>query len=528
MSRLHSACAAVAAGFLLLAAGSPPAQADETTVAVDNLRTAWDRYEPGLTPAQVAMADFGRRFAVPLNGSVLAQPLVAGKNVIVATEKNYLYGIDPAGGAINWTRQTGPAWPTSAISCNDPAPTTGTTSTPVYDKTSDTVYLTSKVADGPDVQHPHWYVHALSASTGAERPGWPVTVQGAPVNSPGVPFDPFHSAQRPGLLLMGGSVYFAFASYCDNGPYVGTVAGVNVSTRSLTLWSTEAGSSSAEAGVWMSGGGLVSDGPGRILLATGNGAGTGSSPGRGPGSRPPGGLGESVVRLNVNGDGSLSAADFFSPTNNRTMDHNDTDLGSGAPAALPAPVFGTTTHPHLLVEVGKDGRVFLLDRDSLGGQGQGPGGTDNAVSVAGPFEGVWGHPAVWGGDGGYLYTVGTDTGHGAPLRALKYSVDGTGTPKLTSAGTSNEGFGYGSGSPVVTSTGTTSGSALVWTVWSGSGGGGQGGELRVYDAVPVNGTMHLLRSLPVGTAAKFEPPATDGNRVFIGTRDGQLLAFGRP
>nr|WP_256725496.1 PQQ-binding-like beta-propeller repeat protein [Streptomyces sp. IMTB 2501] len=398
------------------------------------------------------------------------------------------------------------------------------TSTPVYDPSSNTVYLTSKVNDGPDAQHPHWYFHAMSASTGAERAGWPVRIQGTPTNSPGHPFNPFTFAQRPGLLL-NGSVYAAFGSYCDVGPYVGNVVGVNIGTRGLHLWSAEAGSDTREAGIWQSGGGLVSDGSGRIILTTGNGAIAGS-PSPGPGNRPPGNLGESVVRLGVNSNGSLSARDFFSPANNKTLDHNDTDLGSGGPVALPTG-FGTTAHPHLLVQVGKDGRVFLLDRDNLGGMGQGPNGTDKPVSVAGPFEAIWGHPAVWGGGGGYVYTVATKIGNAAsPLRALKFGVNSSGIPTLTSVGTSNEGFGYGSGSPLVTSNGTSPGSALVWAVWSGSGPGGVGGELRVYDAVPVGGVMHLRRAFPIGTAAKFVVPATDGGRVYVGTRDGHLVAFG--
>ncbi|MFD8390895.1 PQQ-binding-like beta-propeller repeat protein [Streptomyces sp. NPDC059680] len=502
------------------------AQAIDSTVSLNNKRTGWDANEPNLSPAQVSSSNFGRRWSTAVNGSVLAQPLVTGKNVVVATENNYVYGIDAVTGKTNWTRQLGPAWPTSAVNCGDPAPHTGITSTPVYDPSSNTVYLTSKVNDGADVQHPHWYFHAMSASTGAERAGWPVRIQGTPTNSPGHPFNPFTFAQRPGLLLLNGWVYAGFASYCDFGPFVGQVVGVKTSTRGLTLWSTEAGSDKQEAGIWQSGGGLVSDGSGRIFLTTGNGAGTGSSPGVGPGNKPPGHLGESVVRLGVNSNGSLSARDFFSPINNRTLDHSDTDLGSGGPVALPDG-FGTTAHPHLLVQVGKDGRVFLLDRDNLGGVGQGPNGTDKPVSMAGPFEGIWGHPAVWGGGGGYVYTVATDNGNGhAPLRALKFGVNSSGIPTLTSVGTSKEGFGYGSGSPVVTSNGTSRGSALVWAVWSGSGPGGVGGELRVYDAVPVGGVMHLRRSFPIGTAAKFVVPATDGGRVYVGTRDGHLVAFG--
>ena len=156
-----------------------------------------------------------------------------------------------------------------------------------------------------------------------------------------------------------------------------------------------------------------------------------------------------MVRLQVGSDRSLSAADFFSPSNNATLDLNDTDLGSGGPSALPDS-FGTPRCRTCCSKQGKDGRIFLLNRDNLGGMGQGPGGTDAAVQTIGPLPGgLWGHPAVWGGDGGYVYLVGNQQ----PLIALQAGVDrATASPALTQAGTSTDSFGYTSGSPVVTST----------------------------------------------------------------------------
>ncbi|GAA3377782.1 hypothetical protein GCM10020367_54820 [Streptomyces sannanensis] len=519
MASLLTGCLLFWAGGTLPLLGAAPAHADETTISVDTLRTGWDANEPGLAPGQVSSSDFGQQFSTTVDGQVYAQPLVAGKTVVAATENAKVYGLDSATGKINWSVDLGAPWPASAIGCGDLTPNIGVTATPVYDPATKTVYLTSKINDGPDTKHPNWYVHALDVTTGAERSGWPVKVQGAPVNDPGHPFNAFTAGQRPGLLLMGGSVYAAFASHCDIGPYVGYVLGVNTTTRSTTLWATEDSSANGKAGIWMSGGGLVSDGPGRILLSTGNG----TTPAPGPGSQPPGQLSESVVRLGVNSDGTMSAQDFFSPSNASTLDQNDTDFGSGAPVALPGPVFGTAQHPHLLVQAGKDGRLFLLDRDNLGGRSQGPGGTDAVLGTFGPYEGLWGHPAAYGGEGGYVYLIGS----GGPLRAFAYGVTGTGLPSLTSTGASAGRFGYTSGSPVVTSTGTTPGSALVWAVYS-DGSNGANGQLRAYDAVPVNGTLKLRWSAPIGTASKFSVPATDGGRVYVGTRDGHVLAFGRP
>ena len=217
--------------------------------------------------------------------------------------------------------------------------------------------------------------------------------------------------QRPGLLLMNGVVYAGFASHCDYTPFVGYVVGVSTAGRQTTMWATESGNANAEGGIWQSGGGLVSDGPGQILFTTGNGI----SPNPGPGSKPPTTLAEAVVRLRVGSDGNLKATDFFSPADNAKLNRNDADLGSGAPVAIPDG-YGTAAHPHLMAQIGKDGHMYLLDRDNLGGMAQGPGGTDAVLDKAGPYSGVWGKPAFLGtSNGGYLYVV-ENNGY---LRAFK-------------------------------------------------------------------------------------------------------------
>ncbi len=516
-SRVCSAAVVVASVGILLPAVS--ASADDPTISYNTLRTGWDTNEPGLSPSEVSSSDFGQLFSTAVDGQVYGQPITAGGTLVVATENDKVYGLDPATGSVHWTRDLGNPWPASTTGCGDLTPNIGVTSTPVYDPSTGTVYLVAKVNDGPDPAHPHWYVHAVDAATGAERPGWPVAIQGAPDNDPAHPFLPETEFNRAGLLLMGGVVYAGFASNCDYEPYVGDVVGVNAATGARTaMWSDEAGSSTNEAGIWQSGGGLISDGPGRIILATGNGI----SPPPGPGDSPPATLAESVVRLQVNGDGTLSPQSFFSPTNNANLDREDADLGAGGPMELPQP-FGTPAHPHLVMQVGKDGRVFLLDADHLGGTGQGAGGGDAALSVNGPFNGVWGHPAFWGGDGGYAYTV-ENQGY---LRAYKYTVSGSGLPSLSPTGTSAGTLGYTSGSPVVTSDGTTSGSALVWVVYA-SGSTGTGAQLRAYAPVPQNGVLPLVYEAPIGTASKFSVPGVDGGRVFVGTRDGHVLGFGHP
>jgi hypothetical protein len=517
----------VALGVAATLAVALPAAADDPTVSYDNTRTGLDPNEAALSPGAVSSSDFGTVFKTALPkpagaaaNQIYAQPIVAGGMLVVATEENQVHGLDPVTGTVRWTTTLGPSWPASVSGCGDLTPDIGITSTPVYDPSTNTVYAMGKVNDGPDVHHPQFKLAAIDATTGAMRPGWPVVIAGAPTNDRFRSFDAVQAGQRAGLLLMGGRIYAGFASHCSYLPYVGYVAGVDAATRAVSLWTTEAGSTSSGGGVWQSGGGLVSDGPGRILFATGNGFSSASPP-VGPGTSPPATLAESVVRLQVAADGTMTAQDFFSPVNNPTLDQNDTDLGSGGPAALPDS-FGTPSHPHLLIQVGKDGRVFLLDRDDLGGTGQGTGGSDAYLSAV-QLKGVWGHPAVWSGDGGYVY-IDENSGN---LRALRVLPDARGVPILSVVGASPQTFGYTSGSPIVTSDGSRSGSALVWVVQT-SGPTGVDGRLLAYDAVPVNGTLHLRYSASIGTVAKFTVVASDAGRVYVATRDGYVWAFGRP
>jgi hypothetical protein len=517
--RLWSVIFALLAGLLVAAVhAAATAHADIVTVSSDNQRTGWDPNEPRLSSGSVTGSDFGQLFSTALTGQIYAQPLVVGSTVIVGTEENHVYGINSETGAILWQTYLGPSWPASTIGCGDLVPDIGITSTPVYDASSGYVYLTAKVNDGTDATVPHYYLYALNAATGAVRTGWPVTIGGSPSNDPGNAFNTEDAMQRPGLLLQNGSVFMAFGSHCDHKPYRGYVVGVNTSTLSQHMWTTEAGTGASGAGIWQSGGGIVSDGANGMFIATGNGV----TPPVGVGTSPPATLSESVVHLSVASDGTISASDFFAPADAATLDANDQDVASGGPVALPDAEFGTSAYPHLLVQIGKEGRLFLLNRDSLGGRGQGTNGGDLILGQT-TLSGVWGHPAAYGGDGGYVY-VDESKSH---LVALSYGLTGTGKPALHVAGNSTETFGYTSGSPVVTSDGTTSGSGLVWIV-SSNDATGSGGQLMVYNAVPSSGVMTLLRSWPLGTVSKFTVPATNNGRVYVGTRDGNLIAFGAP
>ncbi|MDQ1746391.1 MAG: hypothetical protein QOD07_654 [Frankiaceae bacterium] len=491
-------------------APAPAATADVVTVSSDALRTGWDGAEPGLTAQPVASDGFGQLFARTVDGQVYAEPVVADGVLVVATENNVVYGLDPATGEVKWqTPQSllGPAWPTAAADCADLRPNAGVTSTPVVD--DGVVYLTAKTWDGTDATHPTYWMHALDITTGAEEPGWPVALAGAPVNDPGHPFQAQMQLQRAGLLLTGGVVYAAFASQCDDPPTRGYVMGVRTgSTPGLTTMWTSAPTDpvNGETGIWMSGSGVMTDGDGRLFVATGNGV----APPYGAAAADLTAFGDSVVRLDVQPDGSLQPADYFTPASAEYLERWDRDFGSGGVVGLPDS-FGTPAHPHLAVVAGKDGRFFLLDRDHLGGRAHADA-DPGAVGVYGPYHGQFSHAAA--SPDGWIYT----TEAGGPLRAWHAGVDGAGDPVLTMAGTSAATLPFGSGSPVVTSDGADDPDALVWVV-SGSTTAQPTGSLQAYDAIPdATGALALRWSAPIGFAAKFTVAATDGGRVYLGTR----------
>ncbi len=501
------------------------ASAEVVTAGGSDLRTGWYPESSSITPAVVSGGSFGRMWSANVEGSVYAQPLLANGTLLVATEENKVYGLDPATGALKWSKplSLGNPWNPADIGCGDLTPWIGTTATPVIDSSTNTAYLTHKTYVSGTSGAARWYMDAVNMSTGTEQPGFPVELSGAAQDAPSRVFSPRTQQQRPGLLLMNGVVYAAFGSHCDALPWQGWIFGVSTAGKVTTRFvdnTTEEG-----GGIWQSGSGLASDEPGSILFATGNG-GAPSKPAAG--NAPPANLGESVVRVRVQPDGSLKPVDFFAPFNAPTLDTYDADTASSGVTVLPSEYFGTAAFPHLAIVDGKQGYLYLLNRDSLGGIAQGPGGSDNVIQRIGARGGVWSRAGVWPGEGGYIY-MPTSSGspEGGDLDVYKYGVSGSGTPSLSLAGTSEDAFGWGSGAPVITSDGTNAGSALVWIVWAANRTGA-GGQLRAYDPVPVNGHPVERFMAPIGTASNYSVPGVGEGKLYVGTREGKVLAFGAP
>ena len=483
----------------------------------DDARSAW--YPSAMAPVPSAAASrYGTLFRADLGAKVYAQPVVAAGSLIVATEADEVAALDPVTGALRWQRTLGVPVQASADGCGDISPVRGVTSTPVVDPRSGDVFVVDEELQGGTTA---FAMHRLDPSDGTDRPGFPVWIAGSADNQRSTTFDGAAEMQRPGLLLLGGVVYAAFASHCDQRPYDGWVAGVSRAGRLTTLFATEPGAL-GESGIWQSGGGLSSDGPGQILLTSGNGTGM---PLGTPGHRSAHRLGSASLRLSVSPSGTLVATDFFEPYDQEFLSSVDADYGTGAMTVLPS-TFGTPRLPDLAVTGSKAGWLYLLDRADLGGSGTGPDGGDRVVDRINLGAKIVSTPSISPGDGLLFVTT---VGVGAVRQLVALRIDASGpTPQLRVVGTSTPDLSFGSSSPSISSRPGVPGSSLAWLVRCGIATDTlcADASLDVYQAAPVDGRLIELGSWPIPVGSKFAQPLIVGKTVYVATGTG-VMAVGR-
>jgi hypothetical protein len=363
------------------------------TFHYDNARSGANTNEAFLTPANVANTNtFGLLFSCPVDGYVYAQPLLltnvaipgmGSHNVVyIVTEHDSVYAFDADS---NSGSNASPLWHTSFLnplagvtnvsaaafsSASVVGPEVGITAVPVIDPTNGTIYVvayTTEVSQG--VTNYVHRLHALDVSTGNEQPGSPVQV--ICTNYPGtgdpaindndghghVGWNGATLFNRPALLFNAGVVYVTMGSHVDALPGHGWVLAYDASSLAQ-VGTFNTSPNGAQAGLWMGGGGPAADGEGNIYFMTANGTFKTNYPSASSYS-----LGESFIKLaTANG---LSLADYFTPSNQATLSAHDIDLGMGGVLLLPDSA-GSVAHPHLMVGGGKEGVLYLVDRDNLG------------------------------------------------------------------------------------------------------------------------------------------------------------------
>jgi hypothetical protein len=499
----------------------------------DNSRTGQNLQETTLTTANVNKTSFGRLFYYPVKGYVYAQPLylqsvtIPGKGVhnvvFVATEQDMVYAFDADSNAGSnatplWVANfTNPAKGITAVSstqigCSDLVPVIGITSTPVIDTTTNTIYVLAKTKEkGQFIQR----LHALDVTTGAEKFGGPKVIQ-AQVKGSGdggttVTFDPGTQAQRPGLLLQNGQVVIGWASHCDNGSYHGWIMAYDAHTLAqVGVWN--ATPNGVEGGVWQSGGGLAGDANFNTYFATGNGT-FDVGPNGGGGVD----YGDSIVKLAPPSGGSFTVADYFTPFDQASLDIDDIDLGSGGVMLLPDQPAGSP-HLHLLAQSGKEGTLYLVNRDSMGKYNPNSNDSQIVQNIPGANGGMWSSPAWWNNT---LYIGGQFDN----LKAFSFDVTtGKFNPSPISATATS--YGFPPATPSISANGNSN--AILWAIQTEGYSLRRPEILHAYDAT--NLAKELFNSTQgggngAGGAVKFAVPTIANGKVYVGAV-GRLNVYG--
>jgi len=473
-----------------------------------------------LTPTNVRVGTFGKLFSYAVDGYIYGQPLFvprltvngATHNVIyVATENNSVYAFDADGHGQLWKRSFGSAIPCSNIHGCGVAPVVGITATPVIDTTLGNIYVANRQFNSSTGVYSH-SLHSLNLLTGAENAGSPVSITGTvagtgydSVNGV-VRFNPKTASDRAALLEMNGIVYVAFGSYGDADPYHGWIFGYSASSLARTTI-FNVSPNGQRAGIW--GGPLASDGT-FVYAATGNGTFDVNTGGVD--------VGNSYVKLSPV-SGTLSRADFFTPFNVSTLSTDDRDLGSGMATLMPT--FSSSTFPHIMIGAGKEGRIYVVNRDNMGHfdsacDCQIVQSIPNAVGVAinsSDLQRNYSTPPYWNGN---VYFSGTND-------SVKRFHLSTVTSLLNTTPSDHSPTTYAfPGSNLVVS-GNGNGSGIVWGVEKGAS------VLHAYDANHLstelyNTTQNATRDA-LGSSIKFAPPLVINGKVYVGTHD-HLVVYG--
>ncbi len=473
--------------------------------------------------------NFGKLRSYKVDGYVYAQPLylpnlsMAGGThnvVFIATEHESVYAFDADHNVQLWAVSMvdtahgaavgSTSVPSADLGTSDIVPEVGITATPVIDASTGTIYVEAKSKENGTYVH---RLHALDVTTGAERMGSPVviapSIAGNGVGNWGgtINWQPQWQHERTGMLLLNGKVYMAFASHGDNGPYHGWVLGYDAATlQPAGVYNTAPNGS--EGGVWESGAGLAADTVttgGRMFVVNGNGDTNDGLPYTDSQS-----YGNAIERLDLSN--GVHVTDQWTPFDTDLLSASDIDQGSGGIVLLPDQA---GAHTHELVQVGKNGRLELLDRDNLGGFD--PAMNHVVQEIGGQGVGLWSTPAYWNGNL-YLWPANDNLKQFSLQDGLLSTIPVT---------RSTEGSGFPGVSPVISSNGTKNG--ILWALRSDGYGWGGPAELEAFDAADVSkllySTLQQYWRDHTGGAVKFTVPLVIDGQVFVGAQ-GEVDVFG--
>ncbi len=479
--------------------------------------------ETVLTPANVNQTLFGKLFSYPLDGAAYAQPLyvsnvpIAGgtHNVVyVATQHDTVDAFDADGGAsapfwsMNFTNASAgiTTVPGTDLGVGGVFAEVGITGTPVISGKAGTLFVVAMTKENGQYFHK---LHALDITNGKERPNSPVTIQpsvaGSGIGSSGgqIAFQSLYQLQRSALLLLNGTVYVAFASYNDKGPYHGWIVGYDISSLQQTIaWN--ATPNGQKGGIWMSGASPSADSAGNIFVIVGNG--TFDANNGGPD------YGDSFLKLTPQGN-SLSVSDYFTPFDQQNLAANDIDVGSAGFTLLPDQPGAV---PHLGVSAGKAGKIYLLNRDNLG---KFQSGSDSQIVQSLPAalgsaanDNDYSTATHWQGN---IYFIG----NGDVVKQFQLT---NGQLSTTPVAQGSQQYGYPGGNMSISANGGSGG--ILWAIEAGGIN-----ILHAYDATNVSNELYNSNQAGTrdkfGAAIRFTVPTVINGKVYLAGKT-ELAVFG--
>ncbi len=267
--------------------------------------------------------------SLKLDGEVFASPLVVRGLTIVATEQDTVYAFDQSYRQV-WKRSLGSPSPAEERQCGDIDPL-GITGTPVYDATTNRVYVVAE--HGGTVRHE---LYALNVASGTVA--WSKSV-----DLPGVSARDMQ--QRGALAIANNRVWVSYGAQAgDCGDYKGRVVGVPLSGANDVIFYSPP--TKRGGGIWNPNGPTV-NAAGHLLVVSANGA---AFPGDAYDHT------NTVLELDAN----AKVVDSFAPTDWAANNQGDVGLGSQGVALI-----GTKW----AVLGGKSGPVYVLRQGHLGGIG---------------------------------------------------------------------------------------------------------------------------------------------------------------
>ena len=526
----------------------------------NNARTGANMAEKLLDTENVTVKSFGKLFTRTVDGDLYAQPLVVS-NVIVqqearnvvylATARNWVYAYD--------ADQPDACLPLWSINLGQPvfrddifenylnfASYIGVTSTPVIEldgQGGGTIYLVYKVRTGAQPAMSFtYYLHALDITTGQNRAGAnnPSVIAATAPKADGttIIFDPKWHLNRPGLLLSNGVIYMAFGSHGDKGDFYGWIMAYDSkSLKQLASYNTAP--DWGQGGVWQSGTGLAADDEGYVYSVVGNGESSRSNAQKNPPILPPRNIlepvyGNCILKMELTqkgGKANLDVVDWFTASDTMNLNDFDNDFIAG-PVLFDVPPVDSSSG-HLVIGGGKDGKIYLCDRNFLGSWMPVENKRILQAEKLCRFH-VHGAPVVWENSKGEVVAfVWSEKDF---LRALRFNGKSFDTkPLSTSAyGFPEDELRMPGGILTLSADGDRDGTAIVWASHPTDNDGMNQtvlGTLRAYDARNLNNElwssdMDAEGGDRVGSFAKFCPPVVANGKVYMATFSRELAVYG--